>query len=164
MPFATAAEAIAFIERAITRAPDTYHLLPPRLRQIARYPYMQHLMEELGHPEASSRVAHVAGTSGKGSTATMIHAIARAAGVHAGLYTSPYLTVPQERIQIDDTFITDDLFASCTSDVASAIERFKGRFPDFEPHLKMIWVAVTLLAFARASGKLVVVEVGTGGR
>jgi dihydrofolate synthase / folylpolyglutamate synthase len=164
MPFATAAEAIEFIDRAITRAPDTYHLLPQRLRHIARYPYMQRLMAELGHPEAGLRVAHVAGTSGKGSTATMISAIARAAGVHAGLYTSPYLTVPQERIQIDGTFIADDLFASCVSDVAVAIERFKGRFPDFEPHLKMIWVAATLLAFARAKVDLAVIEVGMGGR
>ncbi len=164
MSFATAAEAITFIERAITRAPDTYHLLPPRLRQIARYPYMRRLMEELGHPEAGLRVAHVAGTSGKGSTATMIAAIARAAGIHTGLYTSPYLTIPQERIQIDGAFIDDDLFASCTSDVAAALMRFKQRFPDFEPHLKMIWVAVSLLAFARAHIELAVIEVGMGGR
>jgi len=163
MTFATAADAIAFIEQSVLRPADTYDVLPARLRQIARYPYMYALMAELGHPETTLRVAHIAGTSGKGSTAAMVHAIARAAGVHAGLYTSPYVTVPQERIQIGDSFIDDALFIACTADVSAALGRIRSRFPDFEPHLKMIWVGVMLLAFARAKVDLAVIEVGKGG-
>ncbi|MBA3824711.1 MAG: hypothetical protein H0X24_12555 [Ktedonobacterales bacterium] len=160
----TAADAIAFIEGSITRAPDTYDVLPPQMRQIARYPYMAALMDELGHPEAAVRIAHITGTSGKGSTATLLAAIAQAGGYHTGLYTNPYVTIPQERIQIDGVPINDDLFIASTAEVAAALERMQTRLPDFEPHLKMIWVATMLVAFKRAEVQLAVIEVGKGGR
>jgi dihydrofolate synthase / folylpolyglutamate synthase len=164
MTLSSAAEAIAFIERAITRPPDSLQLLPPRLRQAARFPYMLVLMDELGHPENALRVAHITGTSGKGSTATLIAAIAQAAGLRTGLYTSPYVTQPLERIQIDGAPIADELFTQSTNEVAEALTRLKIRLPLFEPHLKMIWVATMLVAFAHAQVDLAVIEVGMGGR
>ncbi len=164
MSFATAQDAIEFIEGAAMRPPDVFHLLPPPLRSITRYPYMDALMAELGHPETGLRVAHITGTSGKGSTATMLQAIAHAAGLRTGLYTSPYLTIPQERIQIDGVPIADALFIASTAEVAAALARLTARLTDFAPHLKMIWVAVMLVAFARARVELAVIEVGMGGR
>jgi dihydrofolate synthase / folylpolyglutamate synthase len=164
MVIATAADAIAFIEAAITRPSDSYDVLPPRLRQIARYPYMAALMAELGHPEAGLRVAHIAGTSGKGSTAMMLSAIAQAGGIRTGLYTSPYVTIPQERIQIAGTSIANDLFIASTAQVAAALDRLTRRLPDFAPHVKMIWVAIMLVAFAHEQVELAVIEVGKGGR
>ena len=50
---------------------------------------MRRLAAELGHPERSLPVVHVAGTNGKGSVAAMLDAILRAAGWRVGLYTSP---------------------------------------------------------------------------
>src|ERR1043165_1174829 len=58
------------------------------------------LLDALGNPERSYRVVHVAGTNGKGSTCAMIEAGLRAAGVRTGLFTSPHLIEPTERIQI----------------------------------------------------------------
>jgi dihydrofolate synthase/folylpolyglutamate synthase len=164
MTLATPQEVIAWLDGMITRPPDVFHLLPPRLRQIARYPYMAALMDELGHPEAALRVAHIGGTSGKGSTATLLEAMARAAGVRTGLYTSPYVTMPQERVQIDGVPIADDLFVASANEVLGGLARFKARLPHFEPHLKMVWVALALVAFARAGVELAVIEVGKGGR
>ena len=57
----------------------------------------------LGNPQDSLRVVHVAGTNGKGSTCAMIEAAARSAGLRTGLYTSPHLVEPTERIVIDGT-------------------------------------------------------------
>jgi len=54
-----------------------------------------------GRPDRAFRALHVAGTNGKGSVAAMAHAIALAAGIPAGLYTSPHLVRPEERIRID---------------------------------------------------------------
>ncbi len=62
---------------------------------------MQTLLAELGNPERGQRFVHVAGTNGKGSTCAMIANALRHAGLRTGLYTSPHLVEPTERIQID---------------------------------------------------------------
>src|SRR6478752_8013307 len=59
------------------------------------------VLEALGNPERAYRIIHVAGTNGKGSTCAMIDAGLRAANVRTGLFTSPHLIEPTERIQID---------------------------------------------------------------
>src|SRR6202020_2699167 len=59
------------------------------------------LLEALGNPDRACRWVHVAGTNGKGSTCAMIEAGLRAAGIRTGLYISPHLIEPTERIQID---------------------------------------------------------------
>ncbi len=48
------------------------------------------------------KVIHIAGTNGKGSTASYCAAILAAAGARVGLYTSPYLERFSERIRIID--------------------------------------------------------------
>jgi len=55
----------------------------------------------LSDPQRSFRAVHVAGTNGKGSTCAMIEAALRAAGARTGLFTSPHLLEPTERIQIE---------------------------------------------------------------
>ena len=59
------------------------------------------LLAALGHPERLARIVHVAGTNGKGSTCAMIESGLRAAGLHTGLFTSPHLVEPTERIRSD---------------------------------------------------------------
>jgi len=55
----------------------------------------------LGDPQRQGRVAHIAGSKGKGSTAAMVESVLRRAGLRTGLYTSPDLTSRRERIQVD---------------------------------------------------------------
>src|SRR5579864_5008352 len=66
------------------------------------------VLETLGNPERAFRVVHVAGTNGKGSTCAMIDAGLRAAGIRTGLFTSPHLIEPTERMRIDGLEITGD--------------------------------------------------------
>ncbi len=72
---------------------------------------MQILLAALGHPERDQRFIHVAGTNGKGSTCANIASILHAAGLRTGLYTSPHLIEPTERIQIDGRPVTSNQFA-----------------------------------------------------
>ena len=58
------------------------------------------LLGELGQPQTSYRNIHVAGTNGKGSVAATIDALLGAAGVRSGLFTSPHLVRPNERVRI----------------------------------------------------------------
>src|SRR6202142_2941506 len=65
----------------------------------------------LGNPERAFRVVPVAGTNGKGSTCAMIEAGLRAAGIRTGLFTSPHLIEPTERIQIDGIPVSERQFS-----------------------------------------------------
>src|SRR5258708_7121833 len=70
------------------------------------------LLEALGRPQDSFHSFHVAGTNGKGSTCAMIESGLRAAGIRTGLFTSPHLVEPTERIQIDGQPVTADAFTA----------------------------------------------------
>src|SRR5258708_39985963 len=80
------------------------------------------LLKALGDPHRAGRFVHVAGTNGKGSTCAMIEAGLRAAGVRTGLYTSPHLIEPTDRIQIAGHPVTFEQFASAFNVVHEAAE------------------------------------------
>src|SRR5512135_739649 len=80
------------------------------------------VLAALGNPERAFRIVHVAGTNGKGSTCAMIDAGLRAAGVRTGLFTSPHLIEPTERIQIDGVQVTQGQFLEAFEAVQKAAE------------------------------------------
>lgn len=108
-----------------------------------------------GDPQRALRVVHVAGTNGKGSCSAMVEAMARAAGVRTGLYTSPHLCRFAERVRIDGQPIDD-----------VALDRLLAEVLDREPDLSFFEVATLagLLAFREAGVELAILEVGLGGR
>lgn len=162
--FPDLASATAYIESFATRSRDVVDALPARERQAARFPEMRDLLALLGDPQVGLRAAHVAGTSGKGSTATILASLLGAAGQRVGLYTNPYVIAPQERIQIAGRPIAEEAFIAAAERVAAAIDIYQQRFPTRHPHLKQVWVALALLAFAQAGVDCAVVETGMGGR
>ena len=62
---------------------------------------MRELLRRLGNPERGMPLVHVAGSKGKGSTATMIGSILTASGRRTGLFTSPHLDRVEQRIAVD---------------------------------------------------------------
>src|SRR6202046_4630378 len=80
------------------------------------------LLQALGNPQQGPRWIHVAGTNGKGSTCAMIEAGLRAAGIRTGLYISPHLIEPTERIQICGQPISQEQFARAFDRVHHAAE------------------------------------------
>jgi dihydrofolate synthase/folylpolyglutamate synthase len=120
---------------------------------------IERLTELLGKPQDSFRSIHVAGTNGKGSTATMIASILEAAGFRVGIFTSPHLVSFTERIRINRRPITESDVVSLTHEVKEA---FTGT--DLNP---TFFEVVTALAFHYFSLKNVdwaVIETGMGGR
>ena len=110
-----------------------------------------------GHPERRFRAVQVAGTNGKGSIATFLHAILRAAGLRCGIYRSPHLVSWCERIQLNDHWIAP---ATLRADLA----RWR---PIAAAHHLTPFELLTAAAFdrfARADLDLTVLEVGLGGR
>ncbi len=69
------------------------------------------LLHAMGDPQLSFRSVLIAGTNGKGSTAATLASILCASELRVGLYTSPHLERPNERIQLGGTEISDADFA-----------------------------------------------------
>jgi dihydrofolate synthase / folylpolyglutamate synthase len=123
------------------------------------------LLEALGSPHRACRWIHVAGTNGKGSTCAMIEAGLRAAGVRTGLYISPHLVEPTERIQIAGRQISQDRFAAAFDRVHETAEKMLASGTlDMHPTYFETVTAMAFVAFADEQVNTVVLEVGLGGR
>src|ERR1700753_1469836 len=87
------------------------HTAPGAPRRKFELAHMRTLMAALGNAESSFTSIMVAGTNGKGSTASTLASILTRAGYRTGLYTSPHLSRVNERIRIDSAEIPDEAFA-----------------------------------------------------
>lgn len=126
---------------------------------------MQQLLSFVGDPHLSLPVIHVAGTKGKGSTATMLATILQAAGYRTGLYTSPHLERLEERFVINGQTCTEAEFVRLAADLQRATNQLEARDPlNRCPTFFEITTAMGLLHFARSRAEAVVLEVGLGGR
>ena len=110
-----------------------------------------------GHPERATRFVHVAGTNGKGSVATMVESVMRAAGYRTGQFASPHLQRYVERVRIGGRPISE-------REAANRIEELRAdtRLPPLS-----FFEYTTMLAFEAfrdARCDIVVLEVGLGGR
>jgi dihydrofolate synthase / folylpolyglutamate synthase len=123
------------------------------------------LLAALGNPHRTFPSVLIAGTNGKGSTASTLAAILRASGLRTGLYTSPHLVRPNERIRIDGIEIWDADFAKQFFRVRTAahklLEEHKvAQLPSYFETL----TAMAFLHFAEPAVDIAVLEVGMGGR
>ncbi len=121
---------------------------------------MLSLLSALGDPHLRLPAVLVAGTNGKGSVSSLLDRISREAGYRVGLYTSPHLESPVERIRVDGHDILDGKLAEWLELLLATSERIGlERATYFE--------ALTLAAFLHfeeAKVDLAVLEVGLGGR
>lgn len=120
---------------------------------------MAKLLDAIGNPQASVRVAHVAGTVGKGSTVAMVASILKHADYTVGTYTSPHLTDIRERIAINGEMIDKPSFVSLVASVGKAAEKVAPDATYFE-----LLTAIGLQHFAEQAVDIAVVETGLGGR
>ncbi len=123
---------------------------------------MRALLRELGDPYRAYPTIHVGGTSGKGSTSTMIAGALTSAGRRTGLHTKPHLHSMRERARIDGRSVSGERFASLLDAMMPAIEATASQHgrPTFYETL----LALAFLHFARERVDVAVIEVGLGGR
>ena len=128
------------------------------------------LLGELGDPQKQFASVLIAGTNGKGSTASTLAAIASAAGLRTGLYTSPHLLRVNERMRVSTGAgllqdIGDEDFARLFTQADDAATRLveQGRLPNYPSFFELL-TAVGFCYFAERGVELAVVEVGLGGR
>ncbi len=124
------------------------------------------LLDLLGDPQQSAPVIAITGTNGKSSTARMIASLLRALGLRTGLFTSPHLLDPTERIEIDGEPISTESFVRVWEDISPFVEMVDAQSASeggvalsfFE-----ILTGLAYAAFADAPVDVAVVEVGMGG-
>ena len=118
---------------------------------------IQAFLDRIGNPQDKLKTFHIAGSNGKGSTASFITSILIEAGYKVGLYTSPHFVKFNERIIINGKFIPDEYITKFFSKHEKYIDENKLTF--FE--------VTTALAFEYFLSKKVdfaVIETGLGGR
>lgn len=112
----------------------------------------------LGNPQNGLKIIHVAGTNGKGSTCAMLSRILCAQGYKTGLFVSPYVDRFNERIQFNNTPISDDDLAALVTEIAPVVDSMENPATEFE-----VIAAAAFLYYARQACDYVVLEVGLGG-
>lgn len=117
------------------------------------------LMKSLGDPQESLRFVHVTGSNGKGSICAMLAAVLKESGYRTGSYTSPHISVYNERCCINGEMISNEVLAALASRVKAAA---KERQLSLGLFYKM--TAIAFLYFAQEACDIVVLEVGRGGR
>ncbi|MBI5280713.1 MAG: bifunctional folylpolyglutamate synthase/dihydrofolate synthase [Candidatus Solibacter usitatus] len=123
------------------------------------------LLDALGRPQDACRVIHVAGTNGKGSTCAMLESVLRHAGVRTGLYTSPHLVEPTERVRIDGRPVSPEQFADAFSHVHGTAGRLLSAGAiDMHPTYFETVTAMAFVLFRDLGAQTVVLETGMGGR
>ena len=116
------------------------------------------LLSKLGDPHKNLRFVHIAGTNGKGSTASMTASILTRSGYKTGLFTSPYIYRFNERIQVNGRQIPDEDVIRLTKKVRALAETMP------EPPTEFDFVTAMAMEFFLEQGcDMVVLEVGVGG-
>ncbi|MDD6213628.1 MAG: bifunctional folylpolyglutamate synthase/dihydrofolate synthase [Firmicutes bacterium] len=130
----------------------------PKFSAILGNNNLKKLLEHLGNPQNALKFIHVAGTNGKGSVCAMTARILQESGYKTGLYTSPYIEVFNERIQLNGKNIPENDLAEIATLVRNAIENL-----DIEISVFAQITAMAFIWFLRKECDIVVLETGLGG-
>jgi dihydrofolate synthase/folylpolyglutamate synthase len=157
-PFRTYDEAIKYLfaktnyeqEKRLRYNADTFNLKR-----------MEHLLSLVGNPHNKIDTVHIAGTKGKGSTATMLANMLEANGYKVGLYTSPHVVDLHERIMVNSEMITRSAMLGLLNRVYKAVEKVS---KTGNPTFFEIMTTIAFMHFVDAKVDLSVIETGLGGR
>jgi dihydrofolate synthase / folylpolyglutamate synthase len=130
-------------------------------RMPNRLDRMEAFLEALGNPHLRYPTIHVAGTSGKGSTSTMIATALQAAGKRVGLHTKPHLSSVTERARVDGVPIPQEAFGDLVGEMQTAVSRVA--YEHGRPTYYETLLALAFLWFARSEVDVAVIEAGIGG-
>ena len=136
-----------------------YYTDSPKFLKILGNDSLIRLLAYLGNPQDSLKFIHVAGTNGKGSVCLMIAESLRLTGKKVGLFTSPYINVFNERIQINGKNIPNSDLVRLTERLDNAISALSAELSSFAKI-----TALAFIYFCEQKCDIVVLETGLGGR
>ena len=117
------------------------------------------LREFLAFPSHRTKVIHVAGTNGKGSTCAMIDALGQGLALRSGLFTSPHLIDYRERVRVNGLEISEEKTARLLTELRELVADW-----DHHPTFFELTLALGMRHFRDSDCDLIVLETGMGGR
>jgi dihydrofolate synthase / folylpolyglutamate synthase len=122
----------------------------------------KYLLKLAGNPDKKLKIIHIAGTSGKGSVVNHIYNILQTAGHKVGAHFSPFVSVPTEKIQINNKHISVKDFIDLVEQIKPIIQKCHETYGP--PSYFECWIVMALLYFKQHKCNYVVLETGCGGR
>lgn len=140
---------------------EKYFLLhsPPRMAGNYSLDRMSEMMHRLNNPQNNLRIIHIAGTSGKTSTAYFIRAMLQQAGKKTGLTVSPHIRAITERVQINGTDLPEETFIGYVNDFKATVDTWH----DLSPTYFELLIAFAYWVFDKEAVDYAVIETGLGG-
>lgn len=124
---------------------------------------MKKLLSLVGNPHKKTPTVHIAGTKGKGSTATMLARMLEANDYNVGLYTSPHVVHLHERIAVNSEMISEREMLGLLNRVYAPVEKIS-KTASPSPTFFEIMTALAFMHFADVKTDIGVIETGLGGR
>lgn len=148
-------------EEAVAYINDT-----PRFTKKNTLENTRAVLEYMGHPERRMKLIHVAGSNGKGSVCAYLSSILTTAGKQTGLFTSPHLVDINERFQLNQESVSNELFLEAFEKVMDAVHvllrEHVGSFA--HPTFFELLFLMGMYIFGKSGMEYVVLETGLGGR
>lgn len=125
---------------------------------------MNTYLDRLGIDPDNLSTIHVAGTKGKGSTCAFTESILRRGyGLRTGLFTSPHLVYPNERIRINGVPLSDEKFVRYFWEVHDTLQATSTPDLGLPPFFRFLTL-MGFKAFIEEGVDVAIIEVGLGGR
>ena len=121
------------------------------------------LIRRLGHPERHMKVIHVAGTNGKGSVCAFLSSMLTEGGKRTGLFTSPHLVKINERFQINNEPVSDEIFLGAYDKVMKIVKEMQ-EDGFYHPAYFELLFDIGMVIFEEAQVEYLILETGLGGR
>lgn len=124
---------------------------------------IEYLLEKFGNPQKYFKIIHIAGTNGKGSVASYIKEIIMQKNYKVGCFISPYVIKFNERIMINDEYISDESLLKIVNDILPLIKEYEEKYNDIVPFFEVVTL-IGFLYFKIEKIDYAVIECGLGGR
>ena len=149
MKFASMRDATYFLDELIARPPKKHN----------RLAYVAHILEILGSPQNQIPAIHIAGTSGKGSTAHYATGLLNRAGYTTGTLLSPHITSVTERSLINGQPLPEQEYLHYFQEFANLCVAHSLHLSYFE-----FLTIFSFWLFKKIDVDYIIIEVGIGGR
>lgn len=162
MELTTFADVVAYMERFLNLEKETKHYTTREYR-LDR---MVALLNHVGNPHHFFKTIHLAGSKGKGSTASFIASGLTALGYKTGLYMSPHLVDYRERFTLSGAFFTDEELVSVGNMLKTLVGdfTFHDEWGETYPTTFELFTTYAYLLFKETKCQWAVIETGLGGR
>ena len=149
MKFASMRDVTYFLDELIAHPPKKHD----------RLAYVAHILETLGSPQNQIPAIHIAGTSGKGSTAYYATSLLNQAGYTTGTLVSPHIASVAERSLINGQPLPEQEYLHY-------FQKFTDFYEANELHLSYFefLTIFSFWLFKKIDVNYIIIEVGIGGR